>query len=122
MKTLMMKQDGEWIEIKKPQLTKEESETLSGYSQKTKEVKDFKNYPKPTAKEQAVIDKMNKERFGELTKKDKTAAEKLYNEVKPELKEEDKYQLLSFTIHYKEDKPFGILNCRINGEHKQIRF
>jgi hypothetical protein len=122
MKTLMMKKEGEWIEIKKPQLTQEENETLAGYSSKVKDVTDFKNRPEPTTEEQAVIDKIRQSRFAEPSKKDKAVAEKLYNKHKPELKEEDVYDILSFTVHFRDDKTTGILNYRLNGIHKQIRF
>jgi hypothetical protein len=53
-------------------------------------------------------------------------AEKLntvYTSLKPELKEEDIYQLISADFSEKSENVFtGIINCRINGEHKQIRF
>jgi hypothetical protein len=43
-------------------------------------------------------------------------------ELRDELKEKDTYQLISINLTEKEDKFTGILNCRVNGEHKQIRF
>lgn len=46
-----------------------------------------------------------------------------YNSIKPELKENDVYQILAMDVVEKGQGVFtGILNCRINGEHKQIRF
>jgi hypothetical protein len=45
-----------------------------------------------------------------------------YNSIKPELKENDKYELISIDIMETNNIFKGILNCRINNEHKQIRF
>lgn len=52
------------------------------------------------------------------TAADVTNANAKYNLVKPTLKDTDVYQLIS--IDMVDNK--GILNCRVNGEHKQIRF
>jgi len=44
-----------------------------------------------------------------------------YNSILPELNETDSYKLLSISIN-ENSKFSGILNCRVNGEHKQIKF
>lgn len=46
----------------------------------------------------------------------------IYNQQKPTLSETDKYVLLSIIVVEKGKKTTGIINYRINGEHKQIRF
>jgi hypothetical protein len=46
----------------------------------------------------------------------------IYNQQKPTLLETDKYVLLSIIVVEKSKKTSGIINYRINGEHKQIRF
>ena len=45
-----------------------------------------------------------------------------YNLIKPEVGENDVYDFVSANLSKKESKISGILNFRVNGEHKQIRF
>jgi thiamine biosynthesis lipoprotein ApbE len=61
------------------------------------------------------------QRESAISKKESAIFDALYNKVKPTLNDGDVYQLIAINIHYAE-KTFGILNCRVNGEHKQIRF
>jgi hypothetical protein len=46
----------------------------------------------------------------------------LYNSIKPTIKEGDLYEFISMNVSKNEDKQSGILNCRLNKEHLQIRF
>jgi hypothetical protein len=46
-----------------------------------------------------------------------------YNTIKPALKDGDTYQFIGVDLSEKSENVFsGILNCRVNGEHKQVRF
>jgi hypothetical protein len=45
-----------------------------------------------------------------------------YNYLKPVISSDDTYELISCNISFNDNKASGILNCRVNGEHKQIRF
>ncbi|NDP26470.1 MAG: hypothetical protein GZ087_03445 [Flavobacterium sp.] len=53
---------------------------------------------------------------------DATNAQSVYETIKPSLLEEDEYQLVSVDVSLDGASGSGIINCRINGEHKQIRF
>ena len=46
----------------------------------------------------------------------------VYEFHKPILKETDTYQLIAVDLNIDDTCKNGIINCRINGEHKQIRF
>jgi hypothetical protein len=48
--------------------------------------------------------------------------EAFYESKKPELKDGDDYQLIGVDLLEAGDSYSGILNCRVNGEHIQIRF
>lgn len=48
--------------------------------------------------------------------------EAFYEGKKPELKDGDDYQLIAIDLREAGDTYSGILNCRVNGEHIQIRF
>jgi hypothetical protein len=59
----------------------------------------------------------------ELTENDIRLANEVYTQYKPQLASEDKYQLISADVLIDDDSMvYGIINCRINGEHEQIRF
>jgi len=45
-----------------------------------------------------------------------------YETKKPEVKEGQEYSLISIDMRESGDSFTGILNCRVNGEHIQIRF
>lgn len=53
-----------------------------------------------------------------LTAQEETELVALYNAHKPVLKEGDAYVFIDMNVSGKN----GILNCRVNGEQKQIRF
>lgn len=46
----------------------------------------------------------------------------LYNTVKPELEDGSTYQLISMDVSEDSGSYWGILNCRVNNEHVQVRF
>lgn len=53
-----------------------------------------------------------------VTVEEKTELEALYNANKPELKSTDVYVLIDANISNNSN----LINCRVNGEHIQIRF
>jgi len=110
MKNFQSKEEGTWIEILPVQITKEQRDLLHSTKEEDKEAQ----------QELATLIKSQK---GGVVSEEKTASlVQFYNSVKPEIKEGDTYQLISIDLSEKEDKFIGILNCRINEEHKQIRF
>jgi hypothetical protein len=46
----------------------------------------------------------------------------IYNKHKPAVKETDKYELIVISVLESEKKTSGIINYRMNGEQKQLRF
>jgi len=60
---------------------------------------------------------------GELTENDIRLANEAYTQNKPTLTSDDSYKLISADVLIDDDSAVsGIINCRINGEHEQIRF
>lgn len=59
----------------------------------------------------------------ELDAQEITELDALYESVKPELKDGDEYQLIACDASRDQAGVLhGILNCRVNGEHVQVRF
>lgn len=103
MKYLQSTVEGTWIEIKQVSLTAEQMSILkSGDS---------------NAQTNLRL-QIKEQRESIASEEDVTACNAKYVEIKPTLKESDVYELISFDIT--DDS--GILNCRVNGEHRQIRF
>lgn len=50
------------------------------------------------------------------------ALNEIYESVKPNLEEGQTYSLISIDAHQVEDLYTGIINCRVNEEHVQVRF
>jgi len=60
---------------------------------------------------------------GELTENDIRLANDAYAQNKPTLTSDDSYKLISADVLIDDDSAVsGIINCRINGEHEQVRF
>jgi hypothetical protein len=110
MKNYQSITEGTWVELVPVQLTEEQKTLMMSRKEEDKETKKSLMETIKSQRESSV----DIEKEGELNS--------FYNSVKPELKENDVYQLISINLSEKEDKFKGILNCRINGEHKQIRF
>lgn len=50
-------------------------------------------------------------------------ANAVYNKNKPVLKDTDVYQLIAVDVSIVDNTAkSGIINCRVNGEHQQVRF
>lgn len=96
--------EGLWIEIITVPLSKKQRELLTSNDEIAKaSLRDFI--------------KTNGQK-GVSLKKTKELTE-FYETKKPILKDTDTYQLISINVN---ENLNGIINCRINNEHKQIRF
>jgi hypothetical protein len=109
MKNYQSTTEGTWVELLPVQLTKQQHDLMRSTTASQEDKAELVDYIKSQREGQVEAEKAN-----ELTA--------FHNMVKPELKEGDIYQLISIDLSEKEDKFVGILNCRVNGEHKQIRF
>lgn len=105
MKNLILRND-EWLLTKKVNLTKEEKEIISSNDETRFD----------------IMKEINKKRYVKASTDVIETCQKIYDEYKPILKEHDKYELIDLNVCLNEDNVKGIINCRINGEHKQIRF
>lgn len=106
MKNLQSTVEGTWVELKQVQLTEEQKTLLNSNDEANQEAI------------KALLAEIKSLREVEAQEEDVVLAQAKYEEVKPTLKETDVYQLISFNITGNN----GILNCRLNGEHKQVRF
>jgi ribosomal 30S subunit maturation factor RimM len=107
MKNLQSTAEGSWIELKEVVLTEQQNLILISDNNEEKA---------------NLLLEIKANREVEPTQEDIDIALAKYNEVKPTLKEDDVYELISMDITIENESSLGILNCRINGEHKQIRF
>ena len=110
MKNLRSTTEGTWVEIKPVILTEEQETLMVSLNESDREAKI------------ALIEEVKSKREVVAKKADKKLAISKYNEVKPALEETDVYELIAMDIVVSEKSTTGILNCRVNGEHKQIRF
>ena len=106
MKNLVSTTEGTWIELKQVDITEDQKTLLQSKKESDKEAI------------VALLAEIEEIRKADAEKEDAVLAQAKYDEVKPILKETDVYQLISFNI----SNNAGILNCRVNGEHLQIRF
>lgn len=102
--------EGTWVELKPVHLTEEQQTLLMSTDEADREA------------QASLREWMKSEREGEVGEQKASELTTFYESVKPELKEKDNYQLISMDISEKNGEFLGILNCRVNGEHKQIRF
>jgi type III secretory pathway component EscU len=109
MKNYQSTEEGTWIEILPVQLTEEQKTLRMSTKEEDREAK------------KALQETIKSQREGLVDEVKKGELISFYQSIKPELKEGDTYQLISIDLSEK-DNFVGILNCRINGEHKQIRF
>jgi len=100
-----------WVELLPVELTETQIELIQSTKETDAEAKSELIAEIKESREGAVS--------SELTEKLNT----VYTSLKPELKEEDVYQLISADFSEKSENVFtGIINFRLNQEHKQIRF
>jgi hypothetical protein len=102
-------EEGKWFKINKVELTESEQTLLKSTNENDKNAKT------------ELLETINSKRFTSLTATKSKPYVDIYNRVKPALGEGDIYELIAIDISVGQ-KTSGILNCRINGEHKQIRF
>ena len=110
MKTYQSTIENIWIEVLPVTLTKEQRDLITSQKEEDRDAQ----------KELSQLIKSQREGIVELVKSEQLS--NLYDTLKPELKETDEYQLITIDLSEKQEGKFvGILNCRVNGEHKQIR-
>lgn len=101
--------EGTWIELVDVQLTEEEKALLLSSDENDIDAK------------KQLVAKIKSEREKTVTSSKASELSALYDSQKPELKSSDVYELIAIDVL--ENNGFsGIMNYRLNGEHKQIRF
>jgi len=109
MKNFQLKKDGVWVELLNIEMTEEQKNIL---------VSDIDEEAKRILLEEIYSEKEV------LVAEDKAAELDLfYDTIKPSLKESEVYELIALDLVETNEKTyFGILNCRVNDKHIQIRF
>jgi hypothetical protein len=108
MKHYISSVEGEWVEVLPVNLTEEQKSILESEDK--------------VAKKQ-LSELIKSQKQGPVDEIKKSELDRFYNIVKPKLKEGDSYELISISLSKKAKNIFtGILNYRINKEHKQVRF
>lgn len=109
MKNIQSIIEGTWYELVNVELTEAEKTLLAS--------KDPSDLQAQQSLKQDISNRSKKS----LSASETQTAQSIYDQHKPALETEDTYQLISVDMVLGEDNN-GIINCRINGEHKQIRF
>jgi len=109
MKQIQSTTENVWVEIKKVELTQEEIELQRSTSETDREAK------------KVLMERIRIEKFGVVTEEDTILAKATYDSIKPKLKESDTYQLISANFTIDNGGVKGILNCRVNDTHIQVR-
>ena len=111
MKTLQSIIEGTWNEIKSIPLTDEQFTLLNSDKDTDKEAKE------------TLIQTIESQRVTTPLQIDSDLAQLTYVAIKPTIKETDTYELIGIDVVIDDNnKLSGILNCRVNGQHTQIRF
>lgn len=110
MKNLQSTIEGTWVEIKPVTLTEEQQTLMMSSETSDLEAKT------------ALMAEIKSRREVAPKKADKTLAVAKYAEIKPKLAENDAFELIAMDVVVSEAALSGILNYRVNNEHKQIRF
>lgn len=109
MKNLQSIEEGKWVELLPITLTDSEKVLLL-----SKEESDAKT---------ALVEKVKTDSKKSVSATIASKAKAKYNEIKPSLKDADTYEFITADFVYDDANiASGILNCRINGQHKQVRF
>jgi hypothetical protein len=101
MKNYTSQEEGVWKENQALKLTEEQLSVIEG---------------EDSVEKTELIASVRDNSF--VNVEDVTELVALYNAHKPVLKEGDLYAFINMNVSGSN----GILNCRVNGEHKQIRF
>ena len=99
--------EGTWVEVKQVQLTEEQKTLLMSREESDKDAK------------LALAQELKSQREGAVDAAKSAELVAFYESKKPELKAEDVFQLITADVNESFN---GIINFRVNGEHKQIRF
>ena len=110
MKTYQSTTENIWEKLNKVELTENEIALLDSEKEEDKVAR----------KELSEV--IKQKRKTTLIESESQKYIEIYNSHKPTLTEKDNYVLLAINVIEAGDIISGILNCRINGEHKQIRF
>lgn len=110
MKVIQSTVETIWKEIVKIELTSEEKALMLSMNEEDEVAK------------KTLIDRVKSERELELDVETSAIAQAIYEANKPILKSTDTYQLIAVDIQLEGEVATGIINCRVNEEHKQIRF
>ena len=110
MRNFQSTTEGAWVELLPLQLTEEQKTLMRSTNKEDEEAK------------QALIETIKEQREGVVSSEKQEQLNGFYNLIKPEIGEDDVYNFLSINLSKKESGISGILNCRVNGEQKQIRF
>lgn len=110
MKTIQSTIETIWKEIVKVELTSEEKTLMLSMNEEDKVAK------------KTLIDRIKSERELELDVETSAIAQSIYEANKPTLKSTDTYQLIAVDMQLEGEVAKGIINCRVNEEHRQIRF
>jgi hypothetical protein len=110
MKNIQSTTEGTWVELVPVELTESEKTLLTSTNEQDEEAKAELIAEIKTRGEKA------------LTKAESDKAKAIYLNLKPTLKKTDIYQLILVNMTLDGETGTGIINCRVNGEHKQIRF
>ncbi len=110
MRNFQSTTEGTWIELLPVQLTEEQKALMMSTNKEDEEAK------------QALMGTIKVQREGVVSSEKQEQLNGFYNLIKPEIGEDDVYEFVSINLSKKEGKISGILNCRVNGEQKQIRF
>lgn len=106
MKNLTSNTEGVWIEIKPITFTEEQKTILKSSN---------------TEEKTALIAELKEESETKPDKVTLALAVAQYNYIKSMVSKDETYEFIQCSLTL-TDKVKGILNCRVNGEHKQIRF
>ena len=110
MKQIQSTTEGTWIELIQVTLTEEQQALITSIDSADDEARE------------ALFLQIKADREVALISEDVVIAEATYLANKPALAEGDTYQLIAVDMTLDEGVTQGILNCRVNGEHKQVRF
>ena len=110
MKVIQSTVETIWKEIVKVELTEAEKLLMRSTNEEDRVAK------------KALMDRVKSERELELDIETSAIAQAIYEANKPILKSTDTYQLIAVDMQLEGEVGKGIINCRINEEHRQIRF
>jgi hypothetical protein len=110
MKNLQSIEEGKWLELVSGELTEAQKKLLVSTNPADKKAKED------------LVAELKARKPKAATKADATKAQAKYEEVKPILEAGETYEFIAINIMLDGNSLSGILNCRVNEEHKQIRF